>query len=182
MSLKLPIPQLTSAPDSKYGKEQRKLTEDFHYYFTKKGQWNVIRCPKGFVFDGSSIPSLDLSFLLSAMGISFVSELLPTHLHEIIGEPFEQTWLECGLVHDFIYSKHGKIQKYHWVLPEGMNGSNSTSDDWYHPNYEWSRISADKLFREMLLRYGKQNGNVSEPRAHAAYEAVRNFGGFFWKD
>lgn len=182
MSIKLPIPVLKDAPPSKYGKEQKTLVEPFTYYFTQRGIWNVIRVPKGFTYDGSSIPGIDLSFILSAMGIPFASDLIPTHLHEIIGEPFEPTFRESGLVHDFIYAKHGKIQRYHWVMPEGKNGSNSTSEDWYHPNYEWSRLSADKLFREMLLRYGAHFGNVAEPRAHACYEAVRNFGGFFWND
>ena len=59
------------------------LLEDFEYHFLCKGSGKSITVPKGFIFDGASLP----------------------RVFYIIGTPMNVDTLIAALVHDYIYSK-----------------------------------------------------------------------------
>lgn len=162
-SIKLPEPNAIKLDKrSPYGMKQRKLNERFVYYWLKNNQWNCIAVRNGFTYDGATIPNYDF-------------RPIPVDL-TAFGGPFDYGWNSCGLVHDWIYSRKGENINHH-CLPTGLKGSESSPEDWYKTNYTWSRLSADKLFRAMLIRYG-----VPHWKAQSAYEAVRVFGKHFWDD
>lgn len=81
-----------------------------------------LRVPKGFQFDGASVPRP----LWSITGIR------PDGLHRA-----------AALVHDYLYEYEGK-------LPPGSHTYLDTDGEWKSIDYRWTRKEADRIFCRLL--------------------------------
>lgn len=127
------------------------LNEDYEYVWITNNVVNKIKVPKGFRYDGATVPRI----LWSITGI------LPDGPHRA-----------GTLLHDWIYKFEGN-------LPEGSHTFISYNEYNLTPNFhkvigKWSRKDADKLARKMWVEAGVKSSNLM-------YLFVRIFGFFFWK-
>lgn len=107
--------------------EGYEVVVDYAYEWEAKDRKFTIIVPKGFVFDGASVPRI----LWTLIGIT------PDGLHRA-----------AALVHDFIY-------RYDGFLPNGSFWEIGMNCELIGlPGVRWNRDQADKLFARMLREGG----------------------------
>ena len=126
------------------------LFEEWTYTWEKDGVTRRLVLPKGFRYDGASVPR----FLWSVIG------LRPDGLIRA-----------AALVHDFLYFYGGKV-------PSGSYQILNDNDEWDNLESEediWTRKNSDRIFVRLMREFG-----VSKIKRRLAYYGVRSFGWRFF--
>lgn len=100
------------------------LAHDYEWRWKRKGKAYRIYVPKGFEYDGASVPRLAWT----------LSGLTPDGLIRA-----------AALIHDWIYEHKGKLPKGSWQVKDGK---------WRDVGTVWKRKHADKIFKTIMLESG----------------------------
>lgn len=143
-------PDIAPISDSQY-----RLRENYVYEWMNDGRHNRLVIPKGFVYDGASIPRVFWFFGLRIDGLI----------------------RSAALCHDWLYSLSGDFQS------RGNRGSHfyyiQYQDDqgaWVEQSRPWTREQADLLFARVMREAG-----YAKWKRRAAFIAVRLFGWLAWQ-
>jgi hypothetical protein len=103
-----------------------RLVEQYAYHWDLGGTRNRIVIPRGFTYDGASVPRLAWT----------LSGITPDGLIRA-----------AALVHDWIYRHKGR-------LPQGSQQYREGNEPWQDAYGAWSRRDADRLFARIMREAG----------------------------
>lgn len=103
------------------------LHEGYSYSWEFDGRLLRVWIPKGFLFDGASIPWF----------LRWIADR-------------GRLGLKAPLVHDYMHSRHGVVAVDHWETVGDQGGGYWT----IHTHQRWSRRDADRLFFRILREDG----------------------------
>jgi hypothetical protein len=131
------------------------MLEDFNYEYGINGILYRLTVPKGFVFDGTSVPRITWT----------ISGITP-------GGPE----IPASAVHDMLYVTKGKVNNT-MELGHTHFFKKDARDSWQVvANSVWTRKQSDKIFARILGEIG-----VPKKRRRLMYRAVRFFGWIPWR-
>lgn len=131
------------------------LVKSFVFKWDDDGRLFRITIPKGFVFDGASVPRICWT----------LTGLLPTGIH-----------LGAACIHDYLYQKRGRLNQREVCLRRlDKNTEVREEDKWLPVQGVWDRKQCDDMFLKVMKVAGETMW-----KAQTMYWAVRTFGAAAW--